>query len=130
MVDFNRIEKSHWDMKNIHDFKKWIDDNKGKTSEGLEAMQAVMSIAPDIASTAAIKWFRESGMQAEEVQEMTGQIVDAILAGCEKKKEEVIRDSASMFAGTGEVALVVMMTFVSYALVGVEVANRLMKNQK
>jgi hypothetical protein len=125
MVDFNEFK---WDMHNIHDFKKWVNDNQSKTDEGCEAMQAVMKIGPEIASAAAVKWFRESGKYGpQEVADMGGKIVDKIIAACEKKQESVIRDSASMFAGSGQVSLVVMMTFVSYSLIGVEVASELMK---
>lgn len=124
MVDFNKFK---WDMHNIHDFQEWVSDNQGKTDEGCEAMQAVMKIGPDIAAAAAVKWFRESGKYGpQEVADMGGKIVDKIVAACEKKQETVIRDSASMFAGSGQVSLVVMMTFVSYSLIGVEVANELM----
>jgi hypothetical protein len=125
MVDFN---KSGWNVQNIHDFKKWINDNLGKSDEGCEAMQVVMAIGHDIAAAAAVKWFRESGKYGpEEVADMGSSIVDKIMAACEKNKESVIRDSAHMFAGSGQVSLVVMMTFVSYSLIGVEVANELMK---
>lgn len=124
MVDFN---KKDWDTSNIHDFRKWVDDNQSKTDEGCEAMQAVMKIGPDIAAAAAVKWFRESGEYGpQEVADMGEKIVDKIVAACDKKQETVIRDSASMFAGSGQVSLVVMMTFVSYSLIGVEVANELM----
>lgn len=125
MVDFNK--ESHFKMDNIHDFHKWIKDNKEKTDEGCQAMQAVMKIGPDIAAAAAVKWFRESGKYGpQQVADMGKEIVDKIIKACGEKQESVIRDSAGMYAGSGEIALVVMMTFVSYSLIGVEIANEMM----
>lgn len=124
MVDFNRF--SGFNMENIHDFRRWTEDNKEKSKEGCEVMEAVMSIGPDIASAAALKWLRKAGKDADEVKELADRIVADILLACSQGQEDVIRDSASMFAGTGQSGLVMMMTFVSYSLIGVEVANNLL----
>lgn len=116
---------SNWKMENISDFKKWIADNKFKTDEGLEAMKQVMSIGCDIASAAAVKWFREKGMEQAWVSARVSQISDAIVNGCDEGKESVVKDCATLYAGTGNVMMVMMMAFVSYSLIGVNVAESL-----
>jgi len=132
MVSHNRLNDGgsgpgkDWNMDNVHDFKKWIDDNRHKTDEGLDAMKAVMSIGAEVASAAAVNWFRERGQERDWVADRTEVICDAIDAGCRDGMETVIRDCASLFAGTGNVMMVMMMAFVSYSVIGVSAAEKMM----
>lgn len=128
MVDFNKFNLESRDMP-WHEFKKWIDEHRDLADESCDALQAVIKIGPEVACAAAVKWFRECGMQAQEVSGMERKIVDRVVVACGDKQESVIRDSASMFAGSGQLSMVVVMGFVSYSLIGVQVANELMKNQ-
>jgi hypothetical protein len=132
----NRLEDSFdfseggWNMKNIQNFTNWIDDNKSKTDEGCEAMKAVMSMGVDVASAAAIKWFRDAGkMKQEDVSEMATELASRIVDECAAARESVIKDCASLFAGTGNLGMVVMMAFVSYSLVGVRIAESVMSER-
>jgi hypothetical protein len=129
MVDSNRIRehfnKSKLNMENAHDFKKWIDDNKGKAEDGCDAMQTVMSIGTDIASAAAVKWFRERGRQQAWVSDRVSRVSELLLERCNSCQESVIRDCASLFAGTSNVMMVMMMAFVAYSIIGVQVAETL-----
>jgi hypothetical protein len=131
MVDSNRWfqgnkDVSGFDMSNVADFKRWIEDNKSKTNEGLEALQAVMSIGTDVASAACVKRFRDKGKEQTEVAALTSEICDKIIAACNENKSEVVKDCASLFAGTGNTALVMMMGFVCYSIIGINVADELM----
>lgn len=138
MVDVNRFNfgggsegfDKGWMMENISDFKKWIEDNKSKTDEGLEAMKQVMSIGCDIASAAAVKWFRERGMEQAWVSARVSQISDCIVEGCSGGQESVIKDCATLYAGTGNVMMVMLMAFVSYSLIGVRVAESVMSGDE
>lgn len=130
MVSINRIgdggkEKNGWNMENVHDFTKWIRDNESKSNEGIEALNAVMSIGTDVASAACVKWFRERGWSQERVSALTDSICERIISSCKNGKESVVRDCATVFAGTGNIMMVMMLAFVSYSIIGVEVANGL-----
>lgn len=123
----NRIPREVWNMDNVDDFKKWVTDNKSKSDEGCDAMKAVMEMGCDIASAAAVKWFRDEGkMKPDEVSAIVGEIADKIASSCAEGQESVIKDCASLFAGTGNPGMVMMIAFVSYSLIGVRVAASVM----
>lgn len=122
----NRLPEG-WNNNNLENFTKWIDDNKSKSDQGCEAMKAVMKMGSDIASAAAVQWFRDKGkMKQDEVAALSDEIVKRIVEQCSDRQENVIRDCASLFAGTGNAGMVMMMAFVSYSLIGVHVAESLM----
>lgn len=130
MVSINRIgdsdkDKNGWKMENVHDFTKWIRDNESKSNDGIEALSAVMSIGTDVASAACVKWFREQGWSQERVGALTDAICERIVRSCREGKDSVVRDCAQVFAGTGNIMMVMMLAFVSYSIIGVEVANGL-----
>lgn len=117
---------SDWNMENIEDFGKWKEDNKEKSMEGCDALKSVMAVRHEIAVTATLKWLRDKGGYGQEgVAALEDRIVGEIMAACKRRTEEVIRDSATIFAVSGEVDRVVMMATVSFAIIGVEVANKL-----
>jgi hypothetical protein len=119
-----------WKMNNVHDFQKWIADNKDKTDEGLQALKSVMSIGNDVASAAIVKRLRDTGFSQAEVAGMADSICDKVLDECVAGRESVIRDCASIFAGTGNTLLVMMIAFVSYSLIGFKIADELASSRE
>jgi hypothetical protein len=119
-----------WKMDNVHDMQRWIEDNKNKTDEGLQAVKSVISIGADVASAAIVKRLRDVGMKQEDVANLVEKICDRVIEGCNDGRESVIKDCASLFAGTGNVLLVMMMAFVSYSLIGVKIADSLVSESK
>lgn len=133
MVSVNRIfngsggsdegkKPGPWDQTNVDDYRSWIADNKDKIESGRDALGKVMSIGSDVAGAAAVKWFHQTGWEADEVLAISARLAERIVEACDSRRSAVIEDCAKMFAGSGSTTNVMIMAFVAYAVIGIEVA--------
>lgn len=133
MVDFNFFQNSGfgWNMDNMtdgDDYKNWVKDNKGKIDAGLAAIQIILPHGHDIAAAAAIKWFREQGWGQKQVEDVSEELCSGLVRSCKGSRDVVLDDCARIFAGTASVAHVAIMAHVTFALIGVKVAEEIMNN--
>jgi hypothetical protein len=94
------------------------------SDKGCEMMESVMQFRHDIASAAVVRRLRDSGkVSADHAASLAGKLAFMVEARCREKEDTVISDCARFFAGTGKSQNAMIMAFVCYSMIGVEIAD-------